>query len=157
MRKLVLMMVFAVYAMTGFAQPHNDGKKFSPEQFMQELHSFLIREADLTQQEADAFFPVYDEMKEKERKLFKNQRKDFKALQTNEDFQKAVEEYDKIDLQLKELQQTYHKKFFKVLPAKKVFGIIRAEDKFRTQMFRKMANGNGPRKQDESRRQHPKR
>ena len=51
----------------------------------------------------------------------------------------AIKEQDKLDIQMKELQQKYHDKFMKLLPAGKVLQIIKAEDKFHRQTFRRMA------------------
>jgi saccharopine dehydrogenase-like NADP-dependent oxidoreductase len=51
----------------------------------------------------------------------------------------AIQERDRLDVQIKELQQTYHEKFMKVLPARKVFSIIKAEENFHRQAFRRAA------------------
>ena len=40
---------------------------------------------------------------------------------------------------MKKLQQDYHNKFMKVLPASKVFRIIQAEENFHRQMFKRAA------------------
>ena len=44
----------------------------------------------------------------------------------------------KVDLEMKELQLEYHKKFCKVLPAGVVLKIIRADEKFHRQAFQRM-------------------
>ena len=40
------------------------------------------------------------------------------------------------DIEIKRLQQAYHEKFLHILPASKVYRIIKAEDKFHRQQFR---------------------
>lgn len=137
---VVIFMILAAQTTILFAQGNQSGhKRFNPEEFIQFQHNFIAEHAQLTDEEAEAFFPVFDEMKEKERTLFSKQRTKKKRPQTDEEFREAISNYDKIDIELKKLQQTYHQKFLKILSAKKVFKVIYAEDLFRTRMFRDMA------------------
>ena len=41
---------------------------------------------------------------------------------------------------LKELQKKYHEKFMQILPPKKVYDILKAEDRFHRQMFKRAAD-----------------
>ena len=141
MRSLFLLItIFTLGTLS--AQPQ-ERRKFDPEKFKNEIHKYIADQAQLTTDEQTAFFPLYDEMKEKERALFTSQRKVGKQPQTDADYIEAVKTYDKIDIAVKKLQQTYHLKFLKVLPAKKVFLVIKAEDTFRIHMFKKMDKGSG--------------
>ena len=117
-------------------------QKFDPDKFQADMRKFITDRAMLTEDEATKVFPMFLEMKAKERKLFESQRKGMKMPQTDEDFKQAIENYDKIDFQVKTLQKNYHLKFLKVLPAKKVFLVIRADDDFKKMMFRNMARPN---------------
>ena len=49
----------------------------------------------------------------------------------------AIHKQDELELQMKKIQQTYHNKFMKIIPAGKVFLVIRAEEKFHRQAFRR--------------------
>ena len=42
-------------------------------------------------------------------------------------------------IQLKQIEQRYHKEMLKVLPATKLLRVLEAERRFHRQMFRKMA------------------
>ena len=54
----------------------------------------------------------------------------------------AIRRLDNNDLEIKRLQQAYHEKFLRILPASKVYRIIKAEDKFHRQQFKRIhANG----------------
>lgn len=153
MKKFYIILI-ALIAQTTFivAQGnHPEPQKFDPEEFRQHQHDFISEQAQLTEAEKDVFFPVFDEMKEKERALFAKQRTNKKRPQTDEEYREAISNYDKLDLELKKLQQNYHQKFLKILSPKKVFKVIRAEDMFRTQMFRNMAK-RGPRPDNQKRR-----
>ena len=121
------------------AQP-DKRHKFDPAKFDAELEQFITTEAALTPQEAAQFFPLYREMQRKQRSIFDQMRR-FRHVdvQDAKACQEAIEEKDKMDIEIKELQQHYHNKFMKLLPAGKVFQIIRAEDKFHRQAFRRYA------------------
>lgn len=56
----------------------------------------------------------------------------------NEACEAAIRRQDEIDIQLKQLQQEYHARFMTVLPAYKVLSVIKAEEKFHRQAFRRM-------------------
>jgi hypothetical protein len=58
----------------------------------------------------------------------------------------AIANYDKANIELKQLDQTYHKKMMKVVPASKVFDAIRAENDFHRNMMKGFQHGrpNGP-------------
>lgn len=137
---LVFLTVFALIVSAqgkGKQNHHNDQFKFSPEQFDADLQQFITTEAGLTPQEAARFFPVYREMQRKQRALYGQQRQQGNVKpQDEEGCQKMIRERDEIDLKLKYIQQTYHVKFLEILPATKVYDIIKAEDRFHRRMLR---------------------
>ncbi|MFQ9809366.1 MAG: hypothetical protein ACLRYB_07070 [Segatella copri] len=51
---------------------------------------------------------------------------------------KAIRRKDELDIQLKQLQQEYHSRFMTILPPNKVFSVIKAEERFHRQAFRRM-------------------
>lgn len=111
--------------------------KFDPARFNFALQQYITREAGLTPQQAEAFFPLYDEMNKKVRALF-GELHNLKRIKptTEKECKENLKRRDEIELQMKELQQLYHNKFMKVLPASKVYDVIKAEDSFHRQMFR---------------------
>ena len=114
--------------------------KFDPAKFDAELEQFITIEAGLSPQEAARFFPLYREMQKKQRVLFSEMRRFYHMdINDNRACEDAIEKQDKMDIQMKEIQQRYHVKFMKVLPAGKVFKILRAEEKFHRQAFRRVA------------------
>ena len=52
---------------------------------------------------------------------------------------KNINKRDALDIQMKQIQKTYHEKFMEVLPAEKVYDILKAEDRFHRQMFKRKA------------------
>lgn len=126
--------------MTIQAQNPNANRKFDPARFEAELEQFITTSAGLSPNEASAFFPLYREMQKKQRSLFDQlRRRAHVDVNDDEACKNAIQERDRLDVQIKELQQTYHEKFMKVLPARKVFSIIKAEENFHRQAFRRAA------------------
>ncbi|MBR4898414.1 MAG: hypothetical protein IKZ48_06480 [Prevotella sp.] len=127
---LVLMVSVAVSAQE---QP-----RFSPEKFDAELQQFIVQEAHLTPQESARFFPVYKEMQRKQRAIYERMRQLGKIKPQDEaGCQKAIQDRDNIDVELKRIQQTYHNKFLDILPASKVYDVIQAEDRFHRRMLKR--------------------
>ena len=58
---------------------------------------------------------------------------------TEAECKRYVEQMDKLDIEMKQIQRRYHLKFMQMLPAGKVYDIIKAEDKFYRQAFKNMA------------------
>ena len=56
----------------------------------------------------------------------------------NEACAEAVRRQDELDIEMKQLQQQYHGRFMLILSPSKVFSVIKAEEKFHRQMFKKM-------------------
>lgn len=133
--------VFVFLAIAVFcSQPVNAQKKqaFDPIKFEADLEKFIASEVELTPAEASEFFPVYREMRKKQLAYFRKERcfrkvdtKDAKACA------EAIRKRDKNEVELKVLQKNYHERFLTILPATKVFKILKAERKFHKQCFRK--------------------
>lgn len=122
------------------AQPH--GKKrppFNPAKFEADLEQFITMNACLTPQEAAKFFPVYRQMMKKQRVLFDEVRRARQINpRDNEACAESIRKQDELDLQIKLLQQEYHARFMILLSPSKVLAVIKAEERFHRQMFKKM-------------------
>lgn len=112
---------------------------FDPKRFEAELEQYITIHASLTPQEASKFFPVYRQMMKKQRALFDEMRR-LRMInpKDNEACEEAIRKQDELDIQIKQLQQEYHGRFLMMLPANKVLSIIKAEEKFHRQIFKKM-------------------
>lgn len=126
------------------AQPHAKGGKggrggFNPDRFQAEMEQYITTHAALSPREAAKFFPVYRQMTKKMRMLFDEMRRWHMVTPIDNDkCAEAIRRQDEIDIQLKQLQQEYHAKFMLVLPAKKVLEVIKAEEQFHREAFKKM-------------------
>ena len=129
----ILLMAFVV-AMQTHAQDKRP--KFSPEKFKADMEQFIVTEACLTPEASAKFFPVYDEMQKKQRAVFSRMRRVGRVKPTDEEgCREAIEKRDRLELDLKQIQQTYHNKMMTIIPASKLFDVIKAEDKFHRRMM----------------------
>lgn len=115
-------------------------RRFNPEDYQKRLEAHITVFAGLTPQEAQAFFPLFREMQQKQRAIFMKQKKMDKTTFTDDKAAlEALTLHDNAELEIKKLQQNYHKRFLKVLPATKVLKSIMAEDHFNRDMMRGFA------------------
>ena len=127
MKKCFLMLVLLMTVMMANAQE----KKFSPEKFNVDMEEYIKKHAELTQQEADKVFPLLREMHKKQRVLYKRVHEMAKNKPADEAGCVAViEEYDKVNIELKQIEKCYHKKMMQEVPASKVYEILKAEYRF---------------------------
>lgn len=118
---------------------HKKHPPFNPAKFEADLEQFITVNACLSPSQAASFFPVYRQMMKKQRALFDEMRR-LRMInpKDNEACEEAIRKQDELDIQIKQLQQEYHGRFLMMLPANKVLAIIKAEEKFHRQIFRKM-------------------
>jgi hypothetical protein len=139
----------------GFAQEADKGK-YSPEQKekIEALKvSFLTEKMNLTPEEAQKFWPVYNKYKEERKALKQDMREnkgekpDFNTM-SDQDLnnmmeQKFVREQKELDLKKKYLAE-----FKKVLPVKKVALLYQAEDEFKKHLLQQAQKPHQPQQEE---------
>ena len=145
MKKLLVFAVLMFVVALGASA--EEQQKFSPEKFQADLEQYITTEAGLTNEEAAKFFQLYREMQQKQRVVYNKMHELFKLPHDEASCKRAVQRRDQLEIELKQIAQTYHNKFLRVLPASKVIGTIIAEDKFHRRAFRKLGQQrNAPKK-----------
>ena len=121
-------------------------QKFSPEKFDADMEKFVTEQAKLTQQESEKFFPLFREMHQKQRAVYHKIRQATKQKPADDKACEATLKLcDKLNVELREIEQSYHQKMMKVISAKKVYDAILAENQFHRRMMRGwQAPPNGP-------------
>lgn len=138
-KKIILTLLACLFLHTAYAQ--TNGPKFDPVKFRLELVEFVVDEAGLSPAEKIVAAPIYDEFLTKKQELFKQMGKYRKFKGTNDkSYADAIEVMDRIAIEMKTLQQTYHRRLLKMLPAKKVYAMIRAEKVFNKRSFQKVTH-----------------
>jgi len=132
---------------SGFAQQNrgeHKGYGKMREKFEAEKISFITQQLALTPQEAQVFWPLYNEKNNKldqhrfeARNLF-HKLKDKKETLSDEELIKISEQL--IDLRISEanIDKEYHSKFKKILPIKKILLLYQSERKFQRMLLHKI-------------------
>lgn len=136
--KRILIMSFTLLLVVVAAAAEHD---FNPRRFQADMETFIVKEADLTPAQIDKFLPLFREMQTKQRALFDEMRQYRRMADFGDDnaCARAIHRMDNIDVQIRRIQQQYHRKFLAVLPGRVVMKILRAEVCFHRQAFRRAA------------------
>lgn len=107
--------------------------------------AFITEQVSLTPEEAEKFWPVYNEMEQKRdestKKIMERFRKNDERPEMTDE--KALEMMDarfQQEKDLLELKTNYHKKFLEILSPVKVLKLYESEDKFRRQLMERMGH-----------------
>ena len=121
------------------------------ERVRSEKVAFLTQEIDLTESEAQVFWPIYNEIQKSQRDGFEAVKNAYDAMAKGVEEKKSSKEMEKlvkayIDAKEKNegIETKYLNKLLKVLPAEKVARYYVAEEKFRHQQIGRLGNGNFP-------------
>lgn len=145
MNRLCIWIIGCLISIQGMAQD----KKFSPKEFNTQFEAFATEEAKLTPKEAGRFFPLYREMKEKQRNYYKKMRELMKKLDNAQEencYTQANEELIQYKTATAQVEQEYLKKFRKILSDKKIFLIQKAEIRFHRQALKQAEKKQHPAK-----------
>ena len=150
MKKLIsVLSAIALMSVVAFAQPRNGHKgNKGAEQWREKIRAeqvaFITSELDLTESEAQAFWPVYNDVQNKRRDAFKASGEAFKALAEGvdgEDVDKLLKQYLDSKKEAEKIEADAIARFKKVLPEKKVAKLVLAEEKFRHHQISKLGQG----------------
>ncbi len=149
MRRFILIVMTVVLCLGAYAQdkPQRERKKSQHEEIFNKLQNekiaFFTSEIDLTPEEAQMFWPVYNQYLKENKTAHSKTIKALQALKnksgeklTEVEMQKRVDEYIASIAAQDEVFVKYAAEFKKVLPVEKVAKLYVAEEKFRIKMIR---------------------
>ncbi|MFW5962930.1 MAG: hypothetical protein ACOCRW_00915 [Bacteroidota bacterium] len=116
------------------------------EQIQTEKIAFFTEKIGLTMQEAEKFWPVYNEYWDKKNKIDEEREKSMNAYLNNpeifsrKEIEELVDNYVDYRMQKAELLKEYHKKFKEVLPVEKVVRVYVADYDFKAYLLNKIKN-----------------
>lgn len=149
MKKFISVCLILTVAAAAFAQPRQKGDKEDwREKVRAERVAFLTQELSLTEAEAQAFWPVYNDVQEKTREAYKQQWDAFKklsdALENGEGSVDALlDNYVAAKAACEKVEGDALPRYKKVLPVEKVAKLILAEEKFRHQQIGRLGGRKG--------------
>ncbi len=106
--------------------------------------AFFTNKLDLSAEEAQKFWPVYNDYSTRKEKIIQERNGLMRYLNQNsenlsdEEFEESGDKLISYTKKEAELSQTFHKKFKEVLPPAKVVRIYSAEIQFRTMLLNKL-------------------
>lgn len=134
-----LMAAALTLVMATTLQAQDGDRKFSPKKFEADLEAFITKEAALTPQEATKFFTLFREMRQKQRTIYGRIKHYAKQPMTDDAAaERAIDECDKLQIELKEIEQKYHQRMVREVSAVKVAQAIKAESRFHRRMMKGM-------------------
>jgi len=144
-RHSVLVLIASVCAtLNGYAQSGNFQEK---KEHIEALKaSFITQKLNLTRDEAQKFWPVYNEYQDAKEALRKERHEEFKKYKETFDSLSEKELTEFVDKQIiyrqreLDIDKKYHAEFKSVLPIKKVAMLYRAEDEFRKEVLKEIQN-----------------
>lgn len=155
--KTLLVLAFISFVGISYSQPMGPPPKEKGERQQEKNDNiesmkiaFLTTKLDLTPEEAQKFWPVYNQYNEKLQELRKKRRQEEREAKKNfEDLtDKEVEQAIDNDLAFRQkeldLQKEYNVKFKAVLPIKKVSRLYHAEEQFKKVLIDKLRDNKGP-------------
>ena len=148
-RNIFLLMLMFMPLLT-WAQPQGGDRPFDPVKFQQMVEESLTKAASLNADEAKVFFPLYNEMRQKQREMGKKIHELKKQPLTDaKKYSETILKIKQLQVDMAELEQSYYKRMLKVVPPEKVFKVMKAEDDFHRRMVQgqreKHRNGKSPR------------
>lgn len=139
---LFVSLLMFLAAITASAQDNKRKPHFSPEEFQAKQRAYITEKAELTTEEADAFFPLFFELQKKKFELERNARKDFKRQRgekmSEEECRKFVYNMADVKIEVAKLEREYTDKYLQVLSPCKVRRVQFAEGSFQRDLMKKM-------------------
>ncbi|MGZ3865137.1 MAG: hypothetical protein ACXVC6_15495 [Bacteroidia bacterium] len=132
MKRIIYIFIFALLQLASFAQ---GGKREKIEALRV---GFITQQLNLTADESQKFWPVYNEYQDKVRAA----RREFKGTSTAFTSDKEAQEFLDAELLFKQrelsLYKEYYDKFKKILPLKKVAMLRQAEEEFKKELLQQL-------------------
>lgn len=146
MKKNSIILGFAIATLLSvitFSANAQQNRRMNMEEFENKKIEYITKEAELTKEEANKFFPVYNELSKKKFELHRQHRLKMEKMKSSKD-NISDEEYRKllendVDVKLKEaeLDKEYSSKLDDVIAPEKLYKVQQAERKFMQDAIRK--------------------
>lgn len=144
MKRTITTLFFGLFLIVSLgAQTGRGGFDQMLDKFQDERVSFLTREMSLTTQEAQKFWPIYNEyLKKRDEMILSRKQRGMGYNQvpamTESEIDTLINRQLDTDIRLLQLKKKYFLKIREELPAKKVMILMRAEQQFMNHMLNQM-------------------
>lgn len=138
MKRIITIVVLTILMMSPALAQENKRPRFSPEEFKAKMEAYITQKAELTPSESEAVFPIFHEMKQKQRQLMQKEHKlkhNCASMKSDKDYQNALSEIMDIRTESAKIGAEYYKKMSKVISPRKAYGVMLADDSFHREML----------------------
>ncbi len=147
--KNTLIFTLLITSFAAFSQPKTIHDTEASEQKKKKIEAikvaYLTNVLELSVEESQAFWPVYNELQDKQRELRSEQSRTFKDLEDDEISDKALKKMiysmAEVEIGIAKLRKSYLDDFIKIIGAKKNAQLIRAEKEFGRRMMERIKAG----------------
>ena len=152
MKKVISVIAIAMlFSVAAFAQKDNSKKKGEDDAWREKVRAEQIAQIttdlNLTEAEAQKFWPVYNDVQNKRREAYKVSFQAMKALRekmdAGADVSKELDQYLDSKKSIEEFDREAVKQYKKVLPTEKVAKLILSEERFRHNQIGKLGGRQG--------------
>ncbi|MBR2638153.1 MAG: hypothetical protein IKD40_04870 [Bacteroidaceae bacterium] len=150
MKKIALILITLIsipyFATAQQTEKSKRQKRFSLEEFKQKQKVYITEKAELTAEEAEAFFPLFFELQKKKWLINKETREKL-GIKCGEECseEKSIlmaNELAETKIKIAQLEKEYMTLYLNVIPAKKILLVWQAEERFQRDLIKKMCNTN---------------
>jgi hypothetical protein len=112
--------------------------------------AFFTKKMNLTSQEAEKFWPVYNELQDKKFQIQQQKvqlNRNFNqngAVMTDKELTEAGDKFITLQVQESSLNQEYHNRFKEILPPAKIIRLYQAENQYKLQLLNELQDRQQP-------------
>ena len=147
MKKLIVLFVIVCSLAPVLWAADGCDQHLSPTEFRAKQKAYIMEKAGLTKEEAVKFFPMYFELQDKKKELndkaWELIRKGKNEKTTEAQYAEIMEGVYDARIASERLEKTYFDKFKRVLSAKKLYLVQKAEMRFHRDLLKGMQRGGG--------------
>ena len=140
MKRLFLVLMVSFIGIIGAFAQDGHRSKMSPEEFRQKQEAFITDKAELTQDEAAKFFPIYFELQDKKRALndraWSQIKRGKKEKMTEAEYEAIVTNVLNARIASDKLEKAYFYRFKGILSCEKIFKVQGAEMRFHRELLK---------------------
>lgn len=122
--------------------------RMTPEAFQEKQKEYIIKQAELTEEESAAFFPLYFELQSKKHEVNRSVWKQARAVapheRTEEECVEMIDALADVKIACALLEKDYLQRFKEILPAKKLMRVQMAEERYQRELLKGMQQGPRP-------------
>ena len=143
MKYISMLVVVILFTTIAFGQKQQQGKRPTKEKVKALKIAHITSKLNLTTEEAQKFWPIYNEFEAKmsefrKKRKEKHKKGEAKPKMTDAELEKMMNNHFDVEQKQLNLKKEYHTKFKAVLPIQKVAKLYKAEHSFKRELLKKM-------------------